>query len=101
MSMSASDFCLQNPHASGRPSGSRSAVTSSSYRSSESSDSEEKEESHVKPKAPPVHNNSQLEVGDDVDESVQEAESFMLGCFELNPEIKLFLLEHFISDDIL
>ncbi len=98
MSMSASDFCLQNPHASERPSGSRSAVTSSSYRSSESSDSEEKEESHLKPKAPPVHNNIQLDV---VDESVQEAESFMLGCLELNPEIKLFLLEHYISDDIL
>jgi len=51
-------------------------VTSSSYRSSESSDSEEKEESHLKPKVPSVHNNSQLEVGD---ESDQETESFMFG----------------------
>jgi len=39
-----------------------------------------------------------LEVGD---ESDQETKSFMLGCLELNPEIKLFLLEHYISDDIL
>ena len=96
--MSASDFRLQKPHASGKPSGSQNDVTASSDSSSESSDSEEKKESLIKRKVPPFHNNIQL---DAVDESVQEAESFMLGCLELNPEIKLFLLEHYISDDIL